>query len=173
MITLISSTNRPDSYSESVSRALSSMLSQMGQANDVLSLTDLPSDFISTDLNGQRSDKVKSILDRYIQDVDKFIFVIPEYNGSYPGLLKTFLDGIPPKLWTDKKALIVGVSDGRAGNLRGQEQLTGVLHHLKMNVHYDKPKLSAVETLMNEARDSFDERTTSLLNRFLNHAIHF
>jgi len=94
-------------------------------------------------------------------------------NQYYPGLLKTFLDGIPPKIWTDKKALIVGVSDGRAGNLRGQEQLTGVLHHLKMNVHYDKPKLSAVETLMNEARDSFDERTTSLLNRFLNHAIHF
>lgn len=88
---------------------------------------------------------MRQIIETHIEGADKLVFVIPEYNGSYPGILKLFLDGMPPRLLRDKKAGIIGVSDGRAGNLRGQEHLTGVLHYLKVHVHYAKPKLSSIE----------------------------
>jgi NAD(P)H-dependent FMN reductase len=70
--------------------------------------------------------------------------VIPEYNGSYPGVLKLFIDASPVKSFWNKHASIVGLSDGHAGNSRGQDHLTGVLHYLKMHVHYHKPKLSGI-----------------------------
>jgi NAD(P)H-dependent FMN reductase len=146
---------------------------QKGIDAQVLSLAQLPTDFLFSDLYNHRSEAFEAILSEFVNPVDKFIFVVPEYNGSYPGVLKVFLESMPPKTWMDKKALIVGVSDGHAGNLRGQEHLTGVLHYLKMHVHYNKPKLSSIEKLMNENRDGFDERTTSLIDKFLQQTINF
>lgn len=173
MITIISGTNRKDSFTESVSHVLASFLLQKGENAQVLALHQLPADFLFSDLYDHRTEEFNSILDQFVKPVDKFIFVAPEYNGSYPGVLKVFLEAMSPKTWTDKKALIVGVSDGHAGNLRGQEHLTGVLHYLKMHVHYNKPKLSSIERIMNESRDGFDERTTSQLDKFIQQAIAF
>jgi NAD(P)H-dependent FMN reductase len=48
------------------------------------------------------------------------------------------------KSFWNKHASIIGLSDGHAGNMRGQDHLTGVLHYLKMHVHYHKPKLSNI-----------------------------
>jgi chromate reductase, NAD(P)H dehydrogenase (quinone) len=173
MITIISGTNRKDSFTESVSHVLANYLLEKGQNAQVLALHQLPSDFLFSDLYDHRTEEFNSILDQFVKPVDKFIFVAPEYNGSYPGVLKVFLEAMSPKTWTDKKALIVGVSDGHAGNLRGQEHLTGVLHYLKMHVHYNKPKLSSIEKIMNENRDGFDERTTSQLDKFIQQVIAF
>ncbi len=173
MITIICGTNRHKSYSESVSQVLASKLTQEGQDVQVLALHQLPENFLSSDLYDHRSQEFKALIDQFVLNVEKFIFVAPEYNGSYPGVLKVFLDAIPPKTWMDKKALIVGVSDGRAGNIRGQEHLTAVLQHLKLFVHYNQPKLSSIESIMNESRDDFDERTSSQIEKFLRHTINF
>lgn len=173
MITIISGTNRKDSFTESVSHVLAAGLQQKGHDAQVLALHRLPSDFLFSDLYNHRSEEFNSILNEFVFPVDKFIFVAPEYNGSYPGVLKVFLESMPPKSWMDKKALIVGVSDGHAGNLRGQDHLTGVLHYLKMHVHYNKPKLSSIEKIMNESRDGFDERTTSQIEKFIQQVIAF
>ncbi len=48
------------------------------------------------------------------------------------------------KCWWYKKAMLVGLSDGRAGNLRGLEHMTAILHYLKVNVLYNKLLLSKV-----------------------------
>ena len=61
-----------------------------------------------------------------------------------------------PREWAGKKACLVGVSDGRAGNLRGMEHLTGILHYLKMHVYYDKLPISVVNLVM-DAEGNFNE----------------
>ena len=76
---------------------------------------------------------------------------MPEYNGGYPGILKLFLDSVSPKEWTNKKVCLVGVSSGRAGNLRGMEDLTGILNYLKLHVYYTKLPISTVDKVLNEA----------------------
>lgn len=163
MITIISGTNRPDSYTEAVALHYSSVLEQLGLECQLLYLKDLPHSFAFDDLYGKRTEAMQSIISQFIEPVHKFVFVMPEYNGSFPGVLKTFIDAVPPKLWKDKKAAIVGVSSGRAGNLRGQEHLTGILHYLKLHVHYNKPKISGVDHLMDGSKKLTDESTLMLL----------
>lgn len=82
---------------------------------------------------------------QYLIPADKFIIIMPEYNASFPGILKVMMDNSDiKKCWWYKKALLTGVSDGRAGNLRGIEHMTSILHYMKVNVHYNKLLLSKI-----------------------------
>ncbi len=164
MITIISSTNRPDSKSLAVANSMQKLFAELNVPAQVLSLTQLPHDFAFADLYGKRSAEMHDIVAKYVEASNKFIFVVPEYNGSFPGVLKTFIDAIPPRLFKDKKASIIGVSDGHAGNLRGQEHLMGILHHIKMLVHYSKPKLSGIDKLVNANNEILDEHTSKILH---------
>ena len=40
--------------------------------------------------------------------------------------------------------MLVGVADGRGGNLRGLEHMTGILNYLRINVLYNKIPLSRI-----------------------------
>jgi NAD(P)H-dependent FMN reductase len=53
---------------------------------------------------------------------------------------------------------MIGLSDGHAGNMRGQDHLTGVLHYLKMHVHYHKPKLSNITKSFDSEGNLSNER---------------
>lgn len=173
MITVFSSTNRPDSMSEVVAGRYLEILKSKNADARMFSLKDLPADFITTDMYGKRSEAFETIINEIIIPTDKFVFVIPEYNGSYPGILKTFFDAAHPKFFRDKKAGIIGVSDGHAGNLRGQEHLTGVLNYMRMLVHYSQPKLSDIDHAINDQRQITDERTLRLLNDHADFMIKF
>lgn len=152
MITVFSGTNRPDSNTLLVATQYCSLLSAAGLENQLLDLQSLPRDFAFTDLYGNRSTPMEGILKQYIENVEKFVFVVPEYNGSFPGVMKTLIDGIHPKFFRDKKAALIGLASGHAGNLRGLEHLTGILHYLKVHVHYNKLKLSDIDNLMHNGR---------------------
>lgn len=167
VITVISATNRKGSLTHSVSLHYAKILATKGVEVRFFSLAELPAEFIVSDMYGARSEAVRQLLSQYVESVHKFIFIIPEYNGSYPGILKAFIDGVPPRSFNGKKAGIVGVSSGHAGNLRGQEHLTGVLHYLKMFVHYNKLKLSHIDRIVTPDRTIEDEAT---LGRIRDHA---
>ena len=136
-ITIISATNREDSNTEKVANYYLSVLKSKGVEVDLFSLKSLPESFLHSDLFGKRSPDFQKFIDIHIEHQTKFIFIVPEYNGSFAGILKVFLDAISPIIWSDNKACLVGVSTGRAGNLRGLEHLTNILNYLKLNV-YDK-----------------------------------
>lgn len=95
-----------------------------------------------------KTDKIITLFNDTFDFADKIIFVVPEYNASYPGVLKLFLDIIDHTQWEGKKACIIGVSAGRGGNLRGMEHLTTVLNYLKINVYHDKLPLSNTKELI-------------------------
>lgn len=82
---------------------------------------------------------------------EKFIFIAPEYNGSIPGMLKMLLDNSDIKsCWWGKKAMLTGLADGRAGNLRGLDHLTNILNYLHVNVYWNKLPISRISTEMDE-----------------------
>lgn len=90
----------------------------------------------------------------------KFIFISPEYNGSIPGILKLLIDRVDiRRVWWNKKAMLVGVSTGRAGNLRGMDHLTGILHYLKVHVLPNKLPLSSVDRFLNGEGKITDDAT--------------
>lgn len=97
----------------------------------------------------KESEIVLEVAKKIISCHNKILFIIPEYNGSYPGALKKMMDDIPEyEIWNNKKACLTGISGGRAGNLRGMDHLTDILNHLKVNVHWNKLPISNVGNII-------------------------
>lgn len=160
MITIISGTNRPGSNSEKIANFYHNYTPEETQ---VLSLKDLPKDFVFADSFCDSSEAFNQLVEKYIVNVDKFIFVIAEYNGGFPGILKAFIDAVHPKHFNNKKAALVGLSSGHSGALRPMDQFSDILHYLKVEVLSAKPKLSGIELLIKDG-ELVDERALSLLN---------
>jgi len=134
MITIISGTNRPNSNTLKVAKYYQQQLSERGISSQLLDLRDLPDNFTGNDLYGERSSAFLKIQQQIIES-DKFLFIIPEYNGSYPGILKVFIDACAfPDSFYDKKACLVGISSGRYGNVRGIDHFNGVCAYLHLHV---------------------------------------
>jgi chromate reductase len=144
VITVIVSTNRRESKTARIAAIFVEMLRNKGRSVQLLDLGELPTTFFQRSMYEERSPEFLELFSKYIESANHLVFVIPEYNGSYPGVLKLFIDASPVKSFWNKHASMIGLSDGQAGNMRGQEHLTGVLHYLKMHVHYHKPKLSNI-----------------------------
>lgn len=149
-IVVLSCTNRPDSYTLKLSKAYLKLVESQGYEAILLDFRELPDEIYGSENYGKATDRINGIIHSYIQPIERFIFVAPEYNGSYPGILKLFLDTVHPREWKHKKACLVGVSQGRAGNLRGMEHLTSVLQYLKMHVFYNKLPVSAVDKMVDD-----------------------
>lgn len=167
MITIISGTNRKDNVTKKVALEYQRFLVDLYQLeSEVLSL-----DEVNMSVRNENFLQIEASL---LKPASKFIIISPEYNGSYPGILKLMIDNSDvSKVWWHKKVLLTGVSTGRAGNLRGMEHLTGCLLHMKMLVHPNRLPLSVVDTLM-DAGDHFnDQRTLAAINNQLKEFINF
>ena len=149
MITIISGTNRKNSNSLKVSKTCDKILQEQGADSQICCLTELPDNFFSL-IYEKDSPGYSQMIDTYITKADRLVVVLPEYQGSYPGVLKAFLDSIDPKLIAEKKACLIGVASGRGGGIRPQSHFTDVLHHLKVEVFSSQPKLSGIDRLVDD-----------------------
>jgi NAD(P)H-dependent FMN reductase len=139
MITVISGTARNDSNTLRVARLYHRLLEALGLPDiHLLSLQDINV--------WERGDELKRIEQELLIPSDRFVFIMPEYNGSFPGILKTMIDNTDIKsCWWDKKVLLTGLADGRAGNFRGLEHMTGILQYMHMHVYWDKLPISRIK----------------------------
>jgi NAD(P)H-dependent FMN reductase len=159
MVTIIASTNRPGSSTLKLAQYYQKRLAQKGFKTNLLSLTELPDNLIKTDLYGKRSPEFEKI-QQLITETDKFLFVIPEYNGSFPGVLKVFIDACSfPESFYEKKVALVGLSSGKYGNIRGIDHFTGVCHYLHLNVMPLKIHISNINKEFDEKGDLMLEDT--------------
>ncbi|MFT4779833.1 MAG: NAD(P)H-dependent FMN reductase [Flavobacteriales bacterium] len=147
-LTVIIGTHRPNSNSEMVAQHYLNELKKLEVDFSVLFLKDLPADFLFTEMFGSRTATFETIIETYIVPATKFVFIIPEYNGGFPGILKSFIDCVPPVHFQGKKAGLIGLSSGAAGALRPMDQFTNVLNYLKVTVLYLKPKLSGIDRIL-------------------------
>ncbi len=150
-ITIICGTNRVDSVSYQISVIYQQLLSKLGSKAEIIDLTDLPNDFAFTALY-EKAGKNKEFnhFRELMSQSDKFIFVVPEYNGSFPGILKTFIDGLEyPGAFKNKKSALVGISSGIQGAGLALSHLTDIFHYCGMEVLSLKPKLSHIEKNFN------------------------
>ncbi len=155
--TIISGTNRPGSNTLKVAMQYQQMLDARGVKAALVSLVGL-------DLN-EKSNQLLKLEEEVLIPTDKFIIVLPEYNGSYPGSLKAIIDMTEiRKVWWGKKALLTGVSTGRAGNLRGMDHLTGALNYLKVSVHHNKLPISSVDKLLSHGGVINDQPTLTAID---------
>ncbi|EKD76700.1 MAG: hypothetical protein ACD_43C00018G0005, partial [uncultured bacterium] len=67
-----------------------------------------------------------------ISNCAAFIFVTPEYNHSYPGVLKNAIDYLWEP-WQKKPFIIVSYSPGAIGGARAAEQLRNLLNWIGLH----------------------------------------
>ncbi len=137
MITVIAGTNRTDSMTLKVASLYHTMLAAHHPNVHLLNL--------EGKAVWERGDEMKQIEKDLLIPTEKFVLVMPEYNGSFPGILKLMMDNSDiKKAWWYKKAMLVGVADGRAGNLRGLDHMTNILNYLRVNILYNKIPISRI-----------------------------
>lgn len=160
MFIIISGTNRVGSNTLKVAKEYHRILIEKGNAATVFSLEGVNV--------LQRDAAFEAIEKEILMPNNTFIFVAPEYNGSFPGVLKLLFDtGKTHELWWHKKALLTGVATGRAGNLRGLDHLTAVLNHMKVTVYPNQLPLSSIDKLLDDKGKFKDEATINAINNQL------
>ncbi len=160
MVTIISGTNRKGSNTLKIAKEYQQILKEKGIESEILSLETV--DVLHYNV------AFKKMEDEMIIPSSYFIIISPEYNGSFPGVLKMLFDNSRShEIWFHKKALLTGVATGRAGNLRGMDHLADVLNYLKITVHPNKLPISAVNSIISPKGKIIDDQTLKAIHQQL------
>lgn len=163
---IIVGTNRVGSNSRKVGIFYKSIFLSKGIDAELVTLENLSLDPSSSSFVTFQQDHLKP--------VTKFVFILPEYNGSYPGIFKSMIDITDIKsCWPGKKALLVGVATGKGGNIRGLEHVTGVLNYLKVNVMHNKLPISTVDKLIDTDGNIIESQTINSIEQQVAEFIYF
>lgn len=152
MITIVVGTNRKDSVSQQIALQYAEVLAKKNVKAILLNLRELPPDYIRSALyenigKNDQFNKIREIMNRS----EKFVFVIPEYNGSFPGVLKAFLDGLDrSKALADKKCALIGISAGDQGAGLALSHFTDILNYCGTNVLAYKLRLPRIGDFMTD-----------------------
>ncbi|MCH7514933.1 MAG: NAD(P)H-dependent oxidoreductase [Bacteroidetes bacterium] len=155
MITIISGTNRSNALSLKLSRIYQKFLNNLDAPSQIIDLSELPPDFAFSALYEQSGrNKLFNVFRQQMKDSDKFVYIVPEYNGSFPGILKTFIDGLEfPVSFQNKKCALVGLSAGVQGAGLALSHLTDIFNYCGMHVLALKPKLAQIEENMDVEKE--------------------
>jgi NAD(P)H-dependent FMN reductase len=101
---------------------------------------------------------------------DALVIVTPEYNHSFPGLLKHILDSCL-KEYIHKAAGIVGVSAGPFGGVRVIQDLIPVIRELGLvNIFWDV-NFGTVAKIFDESGNLLDQAFIARADKFLNELV--
>jgi len=156
-ILIIAGTNRPNSNAMRVARVLEDRYRQRQAAVDLLNLEDLPREVFEPSIYTSKPPGMVRLQERVLAASGLHV-VTPEYNGSFPGVLKYFIDLLKfPESFEHKPVAYVGESSGLWGGLRSVEQLQmvfGYRHAHSYPVRVFMPavhKLFAADGTLNDA----------------------
>ncbi|MFY0653845.1 MAG: NAD(P)H-dependent oxidoreductase [Cyclobacteriaceae bacterium] len=171
MITIVCGTNRKNSVSKQISYLYQGVLKKKGHESEVICLEDMPDDFIASALyENSGSNKNFNDLRTKMFEAKKMVFIVPEYNGSFPGVLKTFIDGLQfPGTFTNKKCALVGLSSGVQGGGLALSHLTDIFNYCGTHVLAQKPKLARIEENLtsNKLSDLYEQLLKEQADSFI------
>ena len=130
-IVVVCGTNREGSLSRLLAQEATEAYLSRGVAADLLDMNELPPEVLDPKAYKEKAPSVQALIDRFLAS-DGAVFVIPEYNGSYPGILKLFVDMLPyPEGFDQRPCAFIGLAAGEFKSLRAVEhfqQVTGYRH---------------------------------------------
>lgn len=117
---------------------------------ETFELDDIP--LFNQDLENDPPEPVKHFKEK-VRQADGVLITVPEYNYSFPGVLKNAIDwGSRPReqsIWTNKPTALMGAG-GRFGAVRSQLHLRQVLLYL------DMPVVTKPEVYIQNSWEKFD-----------------
>ena len=173
MITVISSTNRPQSNTAKIAALAVAGLRRADEEVRLLDLTELPHELFN---GGSYSEKPAGFhsFQEAILDADGILSVVPEYNGAYPGVMKYFIDMLqfPDSLY-EKPAAFIGLSAGPWGAVRAVEQLEMVFQYRHAHLFGRRLFLPNVGACLDDAEQINDLSLAKRLDEMLKGFVEF
>ena len=180
MITVISGSNRKKNRTLAFAKKYVEYLKELTEEQVVLfDMSEMEHDWMHDAMYSEhkQAESLASIQDEYITPAQKFVFVTPEYNGSYPGIVKLFIDGVSVRNYStnfkNKKAALVGVASGRAGNLRGMDHLADSLNHMGAITLPNRMPYSSVSGLIDQHGNVVDSDTLKTIRKHVEEFVAF
>jgi NAD(P)H-dependent FMN reductase len=138
-ILILSGTNRPGANALRIAKILEGFYARAGIPHELFSLEALPPEMFLPTSYATKPQGVKELQQR-ILDAAGLHIVVPEYNGSFPGVLKYFIDMLKfPESFEHKPVAYVGEANGVWGGLRAVEQLQMIFAY--RNAHPYPPRV--------------------------------
>ena len=135
MLTIISGTNRSEAVTAKLAGAVKAKLDEIGEVNELLDLAELPQEIFDPASYGEKPESFTP-WQQSILDSTGILMVVPEYNGSFPGVLKYFVDMLKfPESLDGKPVGFIGLAAGHFGAVRAVEQMTTVVQYRNANVY--------------------------------------
>lgn len=125
-IVIVCGTNREGALSRLLAIENQKLYEQLGHSVDLIDMAELPASILESTAYQEPADDVKKLVKRFLKS-DGVVFVVPEYNGSYPGVLKLFVDMLPyPEGFEHRPCAFVGLAAGQFKSLRAVEHFQQV-----------------------------------------------
>lgn len=150
MYLVVAGTNRPQSNSLRVANVVREQLTTAGNEVELLDLGQLPAEAFAPEAYQTKPAAFAPFQDA-VDRCQGIITVVPEYNGSFPGALKYWIDLLRfPGTFQDLPAAFVGIAAGTWGGLRAVEQLQMVYQYRQARLFPLRVFLPQVHTVLDD-----------------------
>ncbi len=170
MIEVISGTNRAGSNSLKVARIIADIYRDRGEDVQIIDLRELPEDIFRPEAYKQKPASFGPFQERVLA-ADGLHVVVAEYNGSFPGVLKYFVDMLKfPESFEHRSVAYTGLAAGQWGALRAVEQLQLVFGYRSAYNLPERVWIPAVHKALDEdgnLSDHYKERLEKQVSEFL------
>jgi NAD(P)H-dependent FMN reductase len=149
-IVVISGTNRAASRSLQLARHVEEIYRDLGAETRLLDLAELPGDIFHPGIYGDKPESFRPWTEA-VTSSGGLAVIVPEYNGSFPGILKYFIDLLPfPESFEGRPVSFIGLASGGWGALRAVEHLQGVFGYRNAHIFPKRVFLPQVGTNFQE-----------------------
>jgi NAD(P)H-dependent FMN reductase len=163
-ILIIAGTNRPASNASKLAAIIKGFYDRQGVAAEVYSLAEMPASLFTPGAYASKPPEWVAVQERVVKSAGLHV-VVPEYNGSYPGVLKYFIDMLKfPESFERKPVAFVGEAAGQWGALRAVEQLEGVFGYRNAHRYPRRIFIPAVHTKFDASGAFADEAILKMLD---------
>jgi NAD(P)H-dependent FMN reductase len=148
MITVIAGTNRPGSNTLKIANLVLGVLHDGNEEAILLDLAELPAEIFGGSGYAEKPPGFARFQE-VVLATQGVLTVVPEYNGSFPGVLKYFIDMLQfPESLYEKPAAFIGLSSGPWGGLRAVEQLEMIFQYRHAHLFGRRVFLPRISTVL-------------------------
>jgi chromate reductase, NAD(P)H dehydrogenase (quinone) len=143
---IISGTNRPDANALKVAKVLESHYRAAQIPAELFSLAEMPPEIFNPTSYATKPPGMVAIQKRVLAASGLHV-VTPEYNGSFPGVLKYFIDMLQfPESFIRKPVAFVGEAMGMWGGIRSVEQLIQIFGYRNAHILPERVFIPSIHT---------------------------
>lgn len=151
--TIVAGTSRKNSITGQMARIYQQALLSLGISANIIDLADMPENILSTTLykKVKAENREWEAIQQVVSNTTKFIFIIPEYNGSFPGVLKVWVDALKfPVSFKGKKACLLGIADGTQGAAMAMSHFADILNYVGVHTLALRPRFIKIGSYMHD-----------------------